>query len=152
MKKHLTLRNISYQVLLILLAVWPALYNRFPLVTPDTGAYVHNGIRWSLGIDRPIGYGLFIFFTSWKISLWGPILVQGAIFSWLIQTFCKHIFSNKVSLEIISIITIIITFGTAAAWYNGQLMADAFSGMLVLAILLLFSGNISNKLRVCYCS
>jgi hypothetical protein len=98
-----------------------------------------------MGIDRPWGYGIYILLTSWDISLWGPVLVQGALFAWLIRELCKKALGDNVSRPAIAIITMLATFGTSAAWFNSQLMADAFTGFLLIAILLLIMGGNSKK-------
>lgn len=145
MKKRITLKSVSYWVFLTLIAIWPALYNQFPLVTSDTGSYIYSGIRLSMGVDRPWGYGIYTLLTSWGISLWGPVLVQGFLFAWLINELCKKILGNSVSRSSIAMITMFATFGTSAAWFTSQLMADAFTGFLLMAILLLIIGGNSKR-------
>jgi hypothetical protein len=145
MKERITLKSVSFWIFLTLVAIWPALYNQFPLVTPDTGSYIHSGIRLTMGIDRPWGYGIYILLTSWDISLWGPVLVQGILFAWLISELCKKVLGGSVSRSSIAMITILATFGTSAAWFNSQLMADAFTGFLLIAILLLVIGGNSKR-------
>lgn len=145
MKNKITLSQFLFGAFLTLVAIWPALYNQFPLVTPDTGSYIYSGIRLSMGVDRLWGYGIFLLLTSWGISLWGPVLVQGAIFSWLIHELCSKTLKDKASRPVVALITLLVTFGTSAAWFNSQLMADAFSGLLLIAVLLLFIGDENKK-------
>src|SRR5690349_1184326 len=97
MKKRITLQRVAFWILLMLIAIWPALYNQFPLVTSDSGSYIFSGIRLTMGIDRPWAYGIYILLTSWGISLWGPVLVQGILFAWLISELCKKVLGNSVS-------------------------------------------------------
>lgn len=145
MKKRIMLKSISFWILLTLVAIWPALYNQFPLVTPDTGSYIHSGVRLTMGMDRPWGYGIYILLTSWKISLWGPVLVQGVLYAWLISELCRKILGDGVNRSVIAMIVLVASFGTSAAWFNSQLMADAFSGFLLIAILLLIIGGNSKR-------
>lgn len=136
--------NFLIRLLTILIAVWPALYNGFPLVTSDTGTYIHSGLTMSLPIDRPWAYGIFILISSFHTTLWGVILWQGIIFTWLIKAICQQIWGKDFSIIKIALITIFISFGTAAAWINSQLMADFFTSMLLLSLLLLYL-KIKNK-------
>ena len=71
--------------------LWPALYNGFPLVYPDTGAYISSGLRLSVHPDRPVGYGLFILFSSMGISLWFVVVAQALMLNWLIRRLCRKI-------------------------------------------------------------
>lgn len=145
MKKRITLQRVAFWILLMLIAIWPALYNQFPLVTSDSGSYIFSGVRLTMGIDRPWAYGIYILLTSWDISLWGPVLGQGILFAWLISELCRKILGDGVSRSAIAVITILAAFGTSAAWFNSQLMADAFTGFLLIAILLLVMGGNSKR-------
>lgn len=138
MIQRIKFKPVFFRFLEIIVAIWPALYSGFPLVTPDSGTYISSGLQLSVPMDRPITYGLFVLLSSTGISLWLTIFAQGIIFTWLIRRLCKKILGNKIHPTIITAIIIIISFGTSAAWFNSQLMADAFSGIMVIAVILLF--------------
>lgn len=145
MIKHIKWTSLCYWALLTLVSIWPALYNQFPLVTPDSGAYIHSGIKLSMGVDRQWGYGIYLLLSTWGISLWGAVLLQGLIFSWLVHELCLRIMPDKASPSVVGAITVLIAFGTSAAWFSSQLMADAFTGLLLIAMLLLFLGGMSKR-------
>ncbi|RQO32068.1 hypothetical protein DBR32_00175 [Taibaiella sp. KBW10] len=130
--------NIGYFLLSVLIIVWPALYNNFPLVTSDSGAYIHNGLRPWVPIDRPWGYSAFILCTSFGVSLWGVVLAQGVIAVWLLKRLCKILLGEFYSNPLLLCILILISFGTSAAWFISQIMPDAFSGLFVISLLLLY--------------
>ncbi len=134
----LRFNNIIFILLATIIAIFPALYNNFPLVTPDSGAYVHNGVRLSLPIDRPVTYSIFIVLTSWGVSLWNVVAAQGLLFALLVQRLCVKILKVKATSPVVLAITAIVSFGTQAAWFTSQLMPDAFTGLLLITILLFF--------------
>lgn len=122
----------------IVLLIWPALYNMFPLVTPDTGTYIHSGLAMSIPSDRPWVYGIFLLLTSWGVSPWFPVFWQGFFCAWLLIALGKRCIGKDLPYSFWAGLFLIIGGCTAAAWYNAQLMADTFTGLLLLAILLLY--------------
>lgn len=130
-------RNLWY-LLFTFILIWPALHNMFPLVTPDTGTYIHSGLALSMPVDRPWGYGIFLLLSSMAVSPWFPIFWQGFFAAWLLIKLGTKCLARNMSWPFWAGIILIISFGTAIAWFNSQLMADAFTGLLLLAILLLY--------------
>ena len=131
-------QNLWY-ILCSLILVWPALNNMFPLVTPDTGTYIHSGLALSMPTDRPWGYGIFLLLSSMAISPWFPIFWQGFFCTWLIIELGKKCLGNQRPKTFWIGIIIVIAFGTSSAWVNSEIMADAFTGLLLIAILLLYT-------------
>ena len=107
------MKSIDYNkwffiLLAIGLSIWPALYSGFPLVTPDSGIYINSGLRLSVPIDRPIGYGMFILLSSMHASLWLVVFAQGIIFTLLIRWLCKKIFGEKMKESHLALIIALI--------------------------------------------
>lgn len=137
----------GWYALFVLMLVWPALHNMFPLVTPDSGTYIHSGLALSMPTDRPWGYGIFLLLSSWAVSPWFPVFWQGFFCAWLLILLGKKCLGNNLSYPFWAGIILIVSFGTACAWYNSQLMADAFTGLMLLCILLLYVKPESRKQR-----
>jgi len=55
----------------------PALWNRYPLVYNDTGAYLRAGLDLKVPGDRSIHYGLFLRAVALTGTLWPAVLIQG---------------------------------------------------------------------------
>ena len=123
----------------------PALYNGFPLVFPDTGAYfsVAWGSHWTL--DRSGFYGFY--FRSLSnlqptLQLWVGIALQSAATAVLIlfvaQKLVQH-FSRTLGLALVSVLAVF----TSVAWHTSQLMPDAFSATTVLLVWLASTRQLS---------
>ena len=128
----------------MLLLIWPALYNGYPILYSDTGAYVASGMRLDIPMDRPITYGLFIRVTSiGGFTLWTVIASQSAIMVALIQLLLQGIAPEGDRRRIRSLIVIgTLVIFTGLPWVVSQIMADVFTPILVLcAVLLLFIRN-----------
>ena len=125
----------------MLLLIWPALYNGYPILYSDTGAYVASGMRLDIPMDRPITYGLFIRVTSLGgFTLWTVIASQAAILVALIQLVLNGIApdSNRRRMRSLIVVGALAMF-TGLPWVVSQVMADIFTPILVLcAVLLLF--------------
>lgn len=118
----------------ILLA--PAIYNGFPLIFPDTSAYlgVSYGSTWTL--DRSAYYGLL--FKPLLLSLptvpglWTMVIVQAAIIAAVLAFLCR-----KAGLRAgMSLLVVAAACLTSLPWHSSQLMPDAFTGPLVILLAL----------------
>lgn len=115
----------------------PAIWNGFPLVYSDTGAYLATAFEGKVPMARPTGYGLFIRYTSLGGHIWWPIFAQGLLTAALLMR------ALRVALPAIDIrkaypIAFAISMGcTGMAWYVSQLMPDVFTGLLALTFFLI---------------
>lgn len=123
-------------VILIVLMI-PAIYNAFPLVTSDSGTYIRCGFEGTVPIDRPLFYGLFVRFFSFKINLMWPIIVQNLILAVLLYKLYNHFLTGANNRMIYFFITLLICACTGVAWFSAQLMADVFIGISFLSFALL---------------
>ncbi len=114
-----------------------ALINRFPLVYPDTGTYIFSGCNFELPFDRPIFYGLFLRFTSLKLSLWLTILVQSFLGAFLIQELIHRVFSESRNKHWITLGAItLLALGSSYSYTVSELIADVFTSYLLLGMIL----------------
>ena len=118
-----------------------ALYNGFPLVESDTGAYIEQAIYPHFAADRTPFYGLFVRVTTLWTSLWFTIFAQCLILSYLLLRYILllQMSANKQSqadmgFTLLSII-VIISF-TCVSWVTSYIMPDIFAGILLLGIFL----------------
>lgn len=120
--------------------IFPALWNGFPLVTPDTGTYIYSGFVNSVPNDRPVFYSYFIRFVSMRDSLWFVAYAQGIITAWIIGEFIRNFSPKYSAIKFRLLIFSLLAFLTTLPWITSQIMADAFSACWILTIpLLLFS-------------
>lgn len=125
----------------------PALYNSFPMVTSDSGAYINNGFTLQVPLDRPLLYSIIIRVCSLGISLWGVIAFQVAVLSVLMQFIAERILGPAYSRSRFTAVMFLIGVCSSAGWFAGQLMPDIYTAMLMLAVLALWFGPESRLLR-----
>jgi hypothetical protein len=140
-------RMSSFLVLLFtsLLLMVVALYNGFPLVESDTGAYIEKGILNLIPSDRSPFYGWFIRYTSMWASLWYTEFVQCLLLGFLLVRYISRIYGGRVPKRIELVLIIIIVSFTCVAWVSAYLMPDVFAAILLLAALLYLTGNAESK-------
>lgn len=131
----------------VVLLIWPALYNGYPILYSDSGAYVASGMLLDIPIDRPITYGLFIRITSiGGFTLWTTIASQAAIVVALIQMLLNAVAPSTRSRSILVIGSLALL--TSLPWVVSQVMADIFTPILVLCTVLLLFVQTEGKFKV----
>jgi hypothetical protein len=114
----------------------PAVYNGFPLTFWDTRAYVEHAWTLMPRPDRVIGYSLFIRAFSLGFTLWLVAAAQCVLVSVLMWRFVTVV-SGRAHPGRHLVTMAVLTVATALPWISGQIMADVFTPVLVIALYLL---------------
>ncbi len=128
--------NLAAILLGTLLLIWPAVLNGYPLVFSDTGAFLHQTLGPLVIWDKPHVYGPLLHLFHWRVTLWGPVLAQGLMLSWLlwlVQRALRGVATAKLHLAV----TLGAAALTTAPFTIALLMPDVFAPAVLLALLLL---------------
>ncbi len=125
----------------------PALYNGFPLLTPDSSAYIGNAFSLYVPVDRPVTYSLFLRITTMGVSLWGVVAAQALILSGLLLLLAQRLLAGVYRRAAFAGLMLLLGTVTSAGWFAGQIMPDVFTAVLLLSLLLLCVPPLSNWLR-----
>jgi hypothetical protein len=121
-----------------------AFFNGYPLVYSDSGTYITTGMEWKVPDDRPIVYGLFLFFTSLRLSLWLPIFVQCFLMAWLLHKSVRLLWASAYERPLFWGLSFVLCMLTPLPWYSGQLMPDIFTAIqLLLLVQVLLSPSLT---------
>jgi hypothetical protein len=131
-----TLLSVAVATLILLL---PTFANGFPFVSWDTGTYLESAVRLRVPHDRPVYYSIFAALLHWKTSPWPIVVAQSALIAALIGLVARSVFGIRNPLAIAST-ALILACASSLPWFVGQIMPDIFTGVLVLAILVLTFG------------
>ena len=112
-----------------------AIYNRFPLIYPDSGSYLQAFIEWHNLPERPIFYSIFIGLLHWRLSLWPIVIGQSILTIFVIERTLTHLVP-RVGLVAKLTVMAILSLATSLPWFAGQIMADLFAPVMVLALFL----------------
>ena len=125
--------------------LFPAAYNGFPLIFPDTTAYlgVSYGQYWTL--DRSGFYGLalkpILTTAAPAAGLWIAVALQSALIAAIlliaIRRIAPHLSSAAIALPMLAIILL-----TSLPWHVSQMMPDAMTGGLILLVWIAASSDL----------
>ena len=108
-----------------------AFWNRYPLVTSDTGTYVHSSFTLRVPSDRPVFYGLFLAATHLGHTLWLSIIAQSLVVAIMLTLVVQRIWPAAEPAMSVAI-AVALVFATSLPWLVGQVSPDVFTGLLVI--------------------
>ncbi len=117
------------------LLLWPALYNGWPFVFTDTGAFMFAGLEGWPQWDKPIAYALLLQALSWRVTYWGAVLAQALVVSHLAWLMLRAFALATPGRHLVLVLGLAAC--TSAPWFASHLMPDILAPVLVLAVVLL---------------
>ena len=132
-----------------LLMLWPALLNGYPLVFADTGTYLSQAIDHSLGWDRPVFYSFFLLSLHMQLTTWPVIVAQALLAAWLLHLLRRCLLPRTSRWWLVPVVAVLCV-ASPLPWFVSQLMPDVFTGLLVIALVLLIAlpSRLSKRERV----
>jgi hypothetical protein len=130
----------------MLLLVWPAFYNRYPLLYPDSMSYLEDGklVAWALFLHRlSADYGgrsfiycLGIFPLHWNITPWPLVALNAGLTSYVIWLVVRSVFPERAVAHFFALV-LALTVLTGLPWFVSLIMPDVLGPVLYLSIYLL---------------
>lgn len=117
-----------------------ALWNGFPLVFFDSEDYVNMAFTWDLVLWRTMPYALVAWTAKATGTLWAIIAVQALCAAWVVHEAVCAFFPQHRTKWLLGLSAALL-FLTGLPWYVGQIMADAFAGLVILGIAVLAFGR-----------
>jgi hypothetical protein len=146
MKTTRTLGHTAAVLLATIAMMWPALYNRYPMLYPDSLTYIGDGHLVARAIFlhrlseyygmRSFIYSLGILPWHWNITLWPVVALQSLITAWLIWLVVRSIFKRNTVVHYLTLILVLTAF-TSVGWFACLIMPDILAPALCLTIYLL---------------
>ena len=134
------LRNPAVEAVAVIgfvpLLLGVALWNGFPLIFYDTGAYIFQGINRVFLPERSSVYSLFMDYGGGGRSLWFIAVIQALMTAFVIVQVARCE-APKLGLGIFFVIAIALCVLTALPWYAGQIEPDCFTALTALCTYLL---------------
>ena len=129
-----------------LLMTWPALYNGYALVYPDSMTYIGQGatVARALFLHKTAGYsGMRSFIYSlgilpwhWKVTLWPVVAFQALITAYVLWLVLRSFVSRRTVSRYLVLVAILSAI-TSVSWYASLVMPDFLGALLYLCIYLL---------------
>jgi hypothetical protein len=118
--------------LLLSVAIW----NHFPIIYYDTGAYVLQGIGGAFVEERSPVYSLFLRFAGGAWSLWLVAIVQSAMTAFVITETARAV-APRLALWGLLAIAVGLVILTGLPWYVGQIEPDCLTALAAFSLYLL---------------
>lgn len=129
-----------------LMMVWPAFYNRFPLMYPDSPWYINAGRKVAAAVllnhrsawygGRSLIYSLGILPFHTDRTLWPIIAAQSLLTSWILSLVFRAISPRKTWTHFLSVM-ILLSLLSSASWFGALVMPDILGPDLYLCIFIL---------------
>lgn len=120
-------------LLLALLLLHPAMWNGFPLLFFDSGAYMLEGFARLFIPERSPVYSLFLRYVLGRHSLWFVAGAQCLIVGFVMTELARAL-RPRTSLWALAAIGLVISLFSGIAWITGQVEPDCFTPMVVLSL------------------
>jgi hypothetical protein len=118
------------------LLLWPALWNRYPIVFADTGTYLSQALAHYAGWDRPVFYSLFMLPLHLTLTVWPVVVAQALLAAWVLWLVCLVLVPDISGVAFVGFV-FLLSGGTWLPWLVCELMPDLFTPLLVLVLCLL---------------
>jgi len=139
--------SLSAISLATLFFLWPAFYNRFPLLMADSMTYLADGPPVARAIFlhqfsvyygmRSLIYSLVILPFHRNINPWPVTVIQSLAAAWVLWLVVRS-FSTRNTARRYLYLTALLSVFTSIAWYTCFIMPDVLGPLAYLAIFLLF--------------
>ena len=118
----------------VLLLLWPAWHNGYPLVFSDTGTYLTQIVERHLGWDRPMFYSLAILPLHLTLTNWPVVVAQAVLTVYLLCVTLRVVVGT---VQHLGALTAALSVLTALPWVTSELIPDFSTPLLVLVLTLL---------------
>jgi hypothetical protein len=124
----------------VLLLLAPALWNGFPLMFFDSGAFIEQALTGGFVPERSVFYSWFLALFQLQLSLWIPVAAQAVLAVWVVAEFARAVTPDlapeRAPLRFAALVLALV-LGTGLPWYAGQVLADILAPLMVMSLYLL---------------
>lgn len=118
-----------------LLLLAPAIWNGFPLMFFDTGAFIEQAVKGGFVPERSVFYAWFLAAFQPRFSLWPAVVAQSLIAALVMMEFARVLAPGLTPGRFIAIV-VALSVGTGLPWYAGQVLPDILAPLMVLSLYL----------------
>jgi hypothetical protein len=144
--KPIALVNTALVAVGALLMTWPAFFNRYPLLYPDSMTYVGDGriVAQALLLHKlSVYYGMRSFIYSlgilpfhWNVTLWPVVALHALLTAYVIWLVARSILPRQTVLCYL-VLFLLLSLLTSLSWFVCLIMPDILGPLLYLCIYLL---------------
>lgn len=139
------IRNLLLVFLGTIILSAASFFNRFPLLTENSGEYINSVFNSTFPVRAPELYGLFLTYASWRTSLWLVVFTQAFILSLVIWYLFRYfVYRTTFHGCYVSFIFFLALFSSASI-ITSTINPDVFACTSALCMILLIFARDLNK-------
>jgi len=119
---------------------WPAFYNGYPLLYPDTEGYLLMAETGTKFWARSIYYGYVIYPLHLETSLW-PVVFGQSLIAVDLAARSMRVVTGARSPALLLLVVVALALFSSLPWYTSFVMPDIFTAYLVICLFLLGFGG-----------
>lgn len=129
-----------------LLMTWPALYNGYPLLYPDSMSYLEDGRRVARALLlrefspyygwRSFIYGMAILPFHWNVAIWPVVGVHAVLTAYVLWLVVRSLLPQR-TLPAYFASVVMLSVLTGLPWFVGFIMPDILGPLLYLCVYLI---------------
>lgn len=128
-------------VLSVVTLIQPAIYNHYPICHSDLGSYLVSGFEKTVTSFRPFLYGFLLRHITMGHSLWFMVVFQAILVSLTIYLLFRYVYTFRNAMFKTFVTAIVLATITTMAFYVCHVIADIFSTIGIISVLILFNAN-----------
>ena len=125
---------------------WPAFYNRYPLLYPDSLSYLGDGSNVARALFhqeftdyygfRSLIYSLGILPLHWHVTPWPIVALNALLTSYVLWLLVRSLLPERLLFYFL-IVVLVLSLFTGLGWLVGWIMPDVFGPLLYLSVFVL---------------
>lgn len=143
--------NVGTMLFAAVVLAWPAFYNRYPLLYPDSTSYLGDGSNVARALFhqdftdyygfRSLIYSLGILPLHWHVTPWPIVAVNALLTSYVLWLLVRSLLPKRMLFHFLTIVLVLSLF-TGLGWLVGWIMPDLLGPLLYLSVfVLVFAGE-----------
>jgi len=139
-------RSIGAVLAAALVMSWPAVYNGYPLLYPDSMSYLRQGAPVAKAVflhqfagyygGRSLIYSVGILPFHWNVTPWPVVVLNALVTAYILWLVVRSLLPERMPQAYLVLVGL-LSLLTGLGWFVGWIMPDVFGPVLYLAIYLL---------------
>ena len=144
--RHSSLSRAAAVAAGALLLAWPAIYNHYPLLYPDSITYLADGrsVARALFLHRlseyygmrSLIYSLGILPFHWNVSPWPVVALHAGLAAWILWLVVRSIFPRRTVVTYLMVVPL-LSLLSSVSWFVSLILPDILGPLLYLSLYLL---------------
>ena len=119
-----------------LLMLLPAIWNGYPFMFYDSGAFIELAVQGGFKPERSAFYGMFLSAFAPRVGLWPAMVAQVTMTVLVMAAFARALLPGLTSVRFLGL-TVLLILGTGLPWFAAEVLPDILAPLMVLCLYLL---------------